>query len=283
MALPAQALTSNTRLPSAVRVTGETVCTGVFEVVAQTYTGLFAHCDPVNGVDPTGNEFNLIGRLAVALVIGVLAGLFILFVAYDDPGIKNKADRIATYYTGGYSIEIAPDDVNGLTKNKRCKGEEIIRRYRTWIGRQAHIAPPELIASLLLAELRHYNATDAVFDESFGVKEHSIGIAQLEAEDIKSHGYLPPDTTVEQIRDRLRKPKEAIVLLAQEIAYFEKVKSNKDINSVWANANELTREFIVARMTSNKDREEDAFITPFGWDWGVPAYRDIKKNRLLEP
>jgi RHS repeat-associated protein len=56
MALPAQALTSNTRIPSTVRVTDETACTGVFEVVAQPYTGLFCHADPVNGIDPSGHE-----------------------------------------------------------------------------------------------------------------------------------------------------------------------------------------------------------------------------------
>ncbi len=54
MALPAQALTSNTRIASAVRVTDETACTGVFEVVAQPYTGLFAHANPVNNTDPSG-------------------------------------------------------------------------------------------------------------------------------------------------------------------------------------------------------------------------------------
>src|SRR5438445_6109456 len=54
LALPTQALTSNTRVASSVRAAGETVCTGVFEAGAQPCTGLFAADNPVNMVDPSG-------------------------------------------------------------------------------------------------------------------------------------------------------------------------------------------------------------------------------------
>ncbi len=73
VALPAQALTSNTRVASSVRVAGETVCTGVFEVGAQPCTGLFAADNPANLLDPSGKN-TIAEQVPVAGTIGYLAG-----------------------------------------------------------------------------------------------------------------------------------------------------------------------------------------------------------------
>jgi hypothetical protein len=75
LALPAQALTSNTRIASAVRVTDETACTGDFEDGARPYTGLFAADNPVNNSDPSGHSTeNLPGQSVNSSIMGNLAG-----------------------------------------------------------------------------------------------------------------------------------------------------------------------------------------------------------------
>ena len=56
LALPAHALTSNTRFTSAVPVTKETAYRGVFEGGAEAHTGLFAQDNPVDNDDPSGND-----------------------------------------------------------------------------------------------------------------------------------------------------------------------------------------------------------------------------------
>src|SRR5439155_21274588 len=73
LALPAQALTSNTRVASSVRVAGETVCTGVFEAGAQPCTGLFAADNPVNRIDPSGHgEFTLVSLATTFAIQGTI-------------------------------------------------------------------------------------------------------------------------------------------------------------------------------------------------------------------
>ena len=74
LALPAQALTPNNPFPSAVRVIDETVCTGVFEVVAQPRTGLFVADNPVNKVDPSGHDGETSSLVTTMGQIGYLAG-----------------------------------------------------------------------------------------------------------------------------------------------------------------------------------------------------------------
>jgi len=56
LALPAHALTSNTRFTSAVAVTKETAYTGIFEAGAEAHTGLFVADNPVNAIDPDGRK-----------------------------------------------------------------------------------------------------------------------------------------------------------------------------------------------------------------------------------
>jgi len=71
LAQPAQALTANvpTRLPApsteTAPVTDETAYTGVLLVVVNPHTGLFAADNPVDNVDPSGNEYEAVGMLGV--------------------------------------------------------------------------------------------------------------------------------------------------------------------------------------------------------------------------
>jgi len=46
-------------------------------------TGLFAHGDPVNGVDPSGQNFTLANLLVVLAVVLVVAVLIIVVVRSD--------------------------------------------------------------------------------------------------------------------------------------------------------------------------------------------------------
>ena len=64
LALPAHALTSNTRFTSAVPVTKETAYRGVFEGGAEAHTGLFGWDNPVDNTDPTGLYTQQFGYLA---------------------------------------------------------------------------------------------------------------------------------------------------------------------------------------------------------------------------
>jgi len=82
MALPAQALTSRNPIPSAVRVTDETACTGVFEVVAQPCTGLFAGDDPVNKIDPSGQSMLGDVMLSVSIRVWMFAQVATPYVVY---------------------------------------------------------------------------------------------------------------------------------------------------------------------------------------------------------
>jgi len=71
MAWPARAITANTSvIPSAVPVTKETAYRGVFEGGAEAHTGLFCQANPVNGIDPSGHDGELLSvMLAVSIAI----------------------------------------------------------------------------------------------------------------------------------------------------------------------------------------------------------------------
>ena len=70
LALPAYAITSNTRFTSTVTVTKETAYRGVFEGRAEAHTGLFGADDPVDGIDPSGHDD------LDSMIMPVLASLF---------------------------------------------------------------------------------------------------------------------------------------------------------------------------------------------------------------
>jgi len=113
LALPAQALTPNNPFPSAVRVIDETVCTGVFEVVAQPRTGLFCRDNPVNLRDPSGYdgtviELNVSGALVTGLAAFTAASVYeakthaigtLLVASYEGfrNAIANAADEYKFY------------------------------------------------------------------------------------------------------------------------------------------------------------------------------------------
>jgi hypothetical protein len=73
LAQPAHALTSNTRFTSAVAVTKETAYRGVFEGGAEAHTGLFGWDNPVDRIDPSGHDGELISTMAAVGTVGILA------------------------------------------------------------------------------------------------------------------------------------------------------------------------------------------------------------------
>jgi len=83
LAQPAQALTANvpTRLPApsteTAPVTDETAYTGVLLVVVNPHTGLFAENDPIDRIDPTGQqtEVEALSGLATQTTLASLPGV----------------------------------------------------------------------------------------------------------------------------------------------------------------------------------------------------------------
>lgn len=97
MALPAQALTSNTHFAPAARVTDETACTGVLLIVVETHTGLFGADNPVNLIDPSGHEFTLAGTLSAG-TIGAAIGMWSTIAANHALG---RAQTYSSILMGG--------------------------------------------------------------------------------------------------------------------------------------------------------------------------------------
>ena len=64
MVMPAQAITANTHFTPAVPVPEKTAYRGVFGAEAQAYTGLFGADNPVDRIDPSGHDGELISTMA---------------------------------------------------------------------------------------------------------------------------------------------------------------------------------------------------------------------------
>lgn len=141
MALPSQALTSNTRFPSAIRVADETVCTGVFEVVAQPCTGLFCHADPVNLVDPSGYYATSTAEVGVSLgtaitidtlAISAIATIYVNYAIYsgakgiyDDYRINKVAQQLGVEVEPAAYLPDLKNDVDWSSdERKRDSGWE---------------------------------------------------------------------------------------------------------------------------------------------------------------
>ncbi len=107
LALPAHALTSNTRFTSAVPVTKETAYRGVFEGGAEAHTGLFCHDNPVMGRDPSGHAAYFVERKlsmsggTAAYYLGNSGHGYLLFTPTSDPGsgdpFVNGQPAVATF------------------------------------------------------------------------------------------------------------------------------------------------------------------------------------------
>lgn len=141
MALPSQALTSNTRFPSAIRVADETVLYGVFEVVAQPCTGLFCHADPVNLVDPSGYYATSTAEVGVSLgtaitidtlAISAIATIYVNYAIYsgakgiyDDYRINKVAQQLGVEVEPAAYLPDLKNDVDWSSdERKRDSGWE---------------------------------------------------------------------------------------------------------------------------------------------------------------
>jgi RHS repeat-associated protein len=250
----------------------------------------YANCDPANRLDPSGRMslgWTIALCIAVFVVVFIAAHYFKLVAAnwgvrggWYRPFTRAADDMLSELPWG---LKIYPDDYNGLSDPSIESPGTIVNQYRDVINGQT-LVPPELLASVLLAELRHYNIGDTLGDRSNGGRNHSVGIAQIKAETIRQHGYLDPKWTDDDIREALWAPKSAIKLLALEIHYFAQT-AGVDLNKNWASANEEARENIVAGMTSAKDTDKYEYggNSAFGVDYGVTSYRYIKNHDLLGP
>jgi hypothetical protein len=153
-------------------------------------------------------------------------------------------------------------------------------------GQQA--APPELVASVLLAEMSHYNVIDDLGDWTPG--NHSVGIAQIRVDTVRRHATARPDIygpiadmDDESIGALLWEPTTAIQVLALEIKYLSAKAGIKDINAAWDNSNEANRRLMVEAATSAKDTDSFIYInlTSFA-QWGTWAYDQIRQDNLLK-
>ncbi len=287
----------------------------------------FAHGNPVMGIDPSG--LNLMGNVMAGIGIGArLVGSFAK-VAFLGPAAFTRVSllsvRLSTLYRAGTfgfagvnslvlaikmirafadgqsvkkSFDSSVDDLlawypwwyTGKSFETIQSPESVIGQYKTLINGQTAV-PPELLASVLLAELTHYNVIDSVGD-GCNRGENSIGVAQIRGDTIlrqaKNHPDIWPafyrdDENLDDIENQLWDSGRAIGFLVLSLRVCAR-NANIDLGR-WGGMGETEREALVARMTNAKDQTSDYPVqsvgSDFGGVWGVSAYRRIKQGDLL--
>ena len=287
----------------------------------------FVHGNPVMGTDPTG--LTTMGNVMAGIGIGArLVGSFAR-VAFMGPAAFTRVGllsvRLSTLYRAGTfgfagvnSLVLAIKMIRAVSDGQSVKKafgssvddllawypwwytgksfetfqspESLIRQYKTLINSQT-IVPPELLASVLLAELTHYNAIDSAGD-GFTRGENSIGVAQIRGDTIlrqaKNHPDIWPafyrnDENLNEIENQLWDSGMAIGFLSLSIRVYAR-NANIELWR-WGVMSEPEREALVARMTNAKDQISDYPVqsvgSDFGGVWGISAYRRIKQGDLL--
>ena len=246
----------------------------------------YAHCEPVGYLDPSG-KFSIafiltgvtIGFVAINLAI-IGAGMFMNSGSISRR-FSRSIDDLLAWYPWFKSVDY--DIYNNrwyLTSFIPKTPYAAVLCYRDFIMNQ-NAAPPELVASILYAEMRHYNLLDTLTENDPLENMRSKGIAQLRVDTVKGHGYLPETMSDQAIEDLITYNPTAILLLTMEIQWMAKQLNIKDINDYWNRANESQREDIVQRFTSAKDTNNPRNITAFGTYWGITSYRTIREDGMF--
>ena len=259
----------------------------------------YCHGSPVNGIDPSGKFFTIgamlvshaiqgkmrVGYSRTALITGVYAtGIltdlvvghaFAALVASWWKGMPYKAALDGVLAQEPYML--IPEGITPRTPTG------IIRHYKDDINSHHAIVPPELLASVLLAELWHYNVLDTFCDHLPWGDEHSIGIAQMRVQTVQQHG-IHSGLSASEIEERLLDPRLAIETLALDLKWIAN-SSFVDLTT-WDSLSEYDKALLVAKFTSAKDLidlpAEYGVITDFGEYFGKDAYVAVKDKNLLD-
>ena len=173
-----------------------------------------------------------------------------------------------------------------------------IREYRQEIihAAQAENVPPELVATVLLAELRAYDYMDVLGDDDLTIRpeKHSIGIAQLRVDNVRNWKLNYPEAGISvaqtaeahKIRKALMEPDSAIRLLAKAVRTFAEngYESNPGVPvdlSNWDALPDAQRETLALHFACAKDNVTGTLTTRGGLD-GVGALRLIRDEGLLQ-
>jgi RHS repeat-associated protein len=229
---------------------------------------LYAHANPVNNIDPSGNM-----GIGLTLAIGIVAIVAVFMIAWTVTrmicGISTKdvLKHWDSKILGGRKIQVK---ING--KFDTMSADEIFSKYKTQIKLVAveENIPSDLLAGVFYTELSGYGRHDLWFDNPD--KDHSIGPAQLEVSNVKS--WLSSEygsTSNSDLADMLYDPESAIKILAKCIKYFDS-QSQANIISEFRNTNDLDKR---ARLSSLMNSLKDA--GGLG-DYASNYYRDFAEN-----
>jgi RHS repeat-associated protein len=258
---------------------------GARYVVGKVFGAIFLGPGKLPFVAAGGSVSNILTLLWRAAAFGgaaIEAFLFLetMWKGYEDgEPFRHSLDHFLAIHP--WAIKPEP----GLLGAASIRGPQgVIQRYKDVINGQRAI-PPELLASVLLAELKHYNVSDTIMDTFMFGSDPSIGIAQIRVGTVIDRGYAP-GLKREEIADMLFHPGTAIQLLAADLKH---VADTKGIDlSQWDALPLEQKEILVAGFTRSKDLiDPDLWFDPeqgFGGlgPWGVEAYEHIRRNGLLE-
>jgi len=212
---------------------------------------LYCHANPVNGIDPNGERFNLV-RVLTTITIGfILCSLTVItYIAFKDPAhtfggiIKDLEAALA----GGYLINIKIDG-----KHKWRRPRTILKTYKSNIKTAARLQniPPDLLAGVLYTEMKHY----ALFSD-FGadyVGYGSLGPAQLQVENVKKWVPELRSKSDSEIADMLLDPATAIDILSKSVDDFNRMAKD-DIIGEFRSTQEIDKRSVWSgKMSSAKD------------------------------
>jgi RHS repeat-associated protein len=190
----------------------------------------FVHGDPMQGIDPSGNQYSLGGALAT---IGIGAAIGISAHNASNGWANGQADfatsarifaKDVVLSPGGYfafkfflsqTMLLKLTEAVGVgvlwTKAGNNPGktigwaitqsfidaQEILRRNKQTISSAAseQQIPAELLAAVLLAEIDDYDLYDFIGDDdlSYNPEERSVGWAQLQIDDVRTWGLSLPE------------------------------------------------------------------------------------------
>jgi hypothetical protein len=251
---------------------------------------LYANGNVLNSSDPSGN-MTLPGKLAVAGIIAI-AGTILLpsaVAAYQSlvhgkPFVYQAKRNIDNFYA--YLPWFIYDDDDLIIPSTPAG---VIRNHAASINRDPFGVPAELLATVLLTELRHYNVGDSLF----AGPNNSIGIAQIMPDTIIQHMRQRPDLYMPAVPflsptsslkgglvELLNEPARAIELLALEIRYHA-VINGVNLNRWYTSPFDSERAAMIAGFVSAKDEDNYNKWTKFGTHWGPESFELIKKNDLL--
>jgi RHS repeat-associated protein len=271
---------------------------------------VYAQGDPVNKVDPSGKdtiletlgaffiqtEFvigvafatsPLITTGAITLIAGSVGvfgiynvALFIKFFNANEGSLAYRFRRAADDLLSTYpwALHGQKDFFAAVPRQPRT----LLRMYKQYLSANPNV-PAELVATVLLTEMRNYNLFDTVGDWMYP-RSHSIGIAQIRMETIRNHHYLDKMSD-DALEAALWTPPLAIQILTLEIQYYAQKAGIMSKLQNWYSLPLEERRGIAAGMTLAKDTDYYVPETVHQYGgfagWGGDSFDMIVNEGLL--